>query len=362
MKSVGRAETVNELARRPSRDEVERLVATAGVGAAGDDVARCSGPRRRRAKLGEDLAAAQAAQTTEAASLARVAAEKVAEELNERVDGLEATCAAAADVEDAQRALEAALREDAAALAAVAKTAAEGRAAVPKKQADRSDDDDDAVEAAGESERKAFARDREDARLSHRDKETRLRAGSTSASATPRDALAVAESLRGTVAACDAKLSVALKDSSSTSAERAKLASDVAVAQRRLEDYGKRSVGARRRPREVQAVRHVAARAAAAKQAATNVAEDVAAEKRRAQDDKLLKEAEASSLGDAKFSSWPRASRPSSAAAGPRASPPRPPRTRARAAAAAADISKRGKKRGRGPPQVRALVQGVAPR
>ena len=42
------------------------------------------------------------------------------------MDGLEATCAAAADVEDAQRALEAALREEhAAALAAVAKTAAE---------------------------------------------------------------------------------------------------------------------------------------------------------------------------------------------------------------------------------------------
>ncbi|KAH8060282.1 hypothetical protein JL720_13620 [Aureococcus anophagefferens] len=315
------------------------------------------------AKLGEDLAAAQAAQTTEAASLARVAAEKVAEELNERVDGLEAT-AAAADVEDAQRALEAALREEhAAALAAVAKTAAEKaestkldflQAAVPKKQADRSDDDDDAVEAAGESERKAFAAIAKTLRrLSHRDKETRLRLGKldervgdavAAASSEFRaahgeleerlnqtlghrrrrrdagaDALAVAESLRGTVAACDAKLSVALKDSSATSAERAKLASDVAVAQRRLEDYGKRS-------------------------AATNVAEDVAAEKRRAQDDKLLKEAEASPLGDAKFSSWPRASRPSSAAAGPRASPPRPPRTRA-AAAAAADISKRGKKR-----------------
>ena len=40
-------ETVNELARRPSRDEVERLVATAGVGAAGDVAKRLDAAERR---------------------------------------------------------------------------------------------------------------------------------------------------------------------------------------------------------------------------------------------------------------------------------------------------------------------------
>ena len=453
----------------------------AGERKTAQDVARCSRALDdAAAKLGEDLAAAQAAQTTEAASLARVAAEKVAEELNERVDGLEATCAVSADVEDAQRALEAALREEhAAALAAVAKTAAETaestkldflqvdlpsfwrdrlpeveakakdaareaaaneaslivrrfaeeekrrrkadrkrladegamadvltacdgattpQAAVPKKKADHSDDDDDAVEAAGESERKAFAAIAKTLRrLSHRDKETRLRLGKLDervgdavaaassefraahgeleerlnqtlghrvddAATQARDALAVAESLRGTVAACDAKLSVALKDSSATNAERAKLASDVAVAQRRLEDYGKRSVALDDGLEKVrEAVRHVAARAAAAKQAATNVAEDVATEKRRAQDDKLLKEAEASSLDDAKFSSLAarlEAIERGGGSAGVAAKAAEDARA---AAAAAADISKRGKKRAdEDRHKYDALVQDVA--